>query len=48
VPDPDIPKDVAGANWSEVPGIWWRVVERLSWTILGKKSRFGCQFRPVG
>jgi hypothetical protein len=47
VPDPDIPKGVAGAKWSEVPGIWWGVVERLSWTMLGKHTRFGCQFRPV-
>ncbi len=46
-PDPDIPKGVAGASWSEVPGIWWGVVERLSWTMLGKTSKFGCQFRPV-
>ena len=26
-PDPDIPKGVAGAKSSEVPGIWWGVVE---------------------
>jgi hypothetical protein len=46
-PDPDIPTGVAGAEWYEVPGIWWNVVERLSWTMLGKQSSFGCQFRPV-
>jgi hypothetical protein len=46
-PDPDIPSAVAGAEWYEVPGIWWYVVERLSWTMLGKQSSFGCQFRPV-
>ena len=33
-PDPDIPTGVAGAEWYEVPGIWWNVVERLSWTML--------------
>lgn len=46
--DPDIPKDVAGANWYEVPGIWWGVVEKLSWTMLGKQTTFGCDFRVVG
>jgi hypothetical protein len=46
-PDPDIPSVVAGAEWYEVPGIWWHVVDRLSWTMLGKQSSFGCQFRPV-
>jgi len=42
--DPDIPKGVESAKWYEVPGIWWGVVERLSWTILGKPANAGCQF----
>ena len=46
-PDPDIPKGVAGAKWYEVPGIWWNTVERLSWTMLGKQTSFGCNFRAV-
>jgi hypothetical protein len=46
-PDPDIPNGVAGAKWYEVPGIWWNVVERLSWTMLGKLHTLGCQFRSV-
>lgn len=46
-PDPDIPKGVEGAKWYEVPGIWWGVVERLSWTMLGKPAGVGCQFRAV-
>jgi hypothetical protein len=46
-PDPDIPKGVEGARWFEVPGIWWGVVERLSWTMLGKPASTGCQFRAV-
>ena len=37
--DPDIPKGVANAKWSEVPGIWWGVVEHLSWTMLGKQTQ---------
>ena len=46
-PDPDIPKGVGEAKWYEVPGIWWGVVERLSWTMLGKATSVGCQFRAV-
>ncbi len=45
--DPDIPKEFEGAKWYEVPGIWWRVVEQLSWTMLGKQASVGCQFRAV-
>jgi hypothetical protein len=45
-PDPDIPVGVQNASWLDVPGIWWGVVERLSWTMLGK-SNAGCHFRPV-
>ena len=45
-PDPDIPKGVAEASWYEIPGIWWNVVERLSWTMLAK-THPGCHFRPV-
>jgi len=46
-PDPDIPTGMSGAKWFEVPGIWWSVVERLSWTMLGKPAAYGCQFRAV-
>jgi len=45
--DPNIPMGVEGAKWYEVPGIWWGVVERLSWTMLGKPANVGCQFRAV-
>ncbi len=45
--DPDIPTGVTGAKWYEVPGIWWNVVEQLSWTMLGKPHPYGCQFRQV-
>ena len=45
--DPDIPKGVEGARWYEVSGNWWGVVERLSWTMLGKPASTGCQFRAV-
>lgn len=46
-PDSDIPKGAAGTKWNEIPGIWWGVVERLSWTMLGKPASVGCQFRAV-
>ena len=46
-PDPDIPTGVAGAKWYEIPGIWWNVVERLSWTMLGKPHSVGCNFGVV-
>jgi len=46
-PDPDIPQGVAGADWREIPGIWWNTVERISWTMLGKPSIIGCKLRPV-
>ena len=45
--DPDIPQGVEDARWYEVPGIWWGVVERLSWTMLGLQHKYGCQFMPV-
>lgn len=46
-PDPNIPKGVKDAKWYEVPDIWWGVVERLSWTMLGKPAKYGCKFRTV-
>jgi len=46
-PDPDIPSGVAEAKWYEVPGIWWDVVVRLSWTMLGKPHPYGCQLRSM-
>jgi len=45
-PDPDIASNVVGASWTEIPGVWWETVERLSWTML-KPSSIGCKFRPV-
>lgn len=45
-PDPDIPKGVANASWRQAPHIWWAVVERLSWTMLGRISP-GCRFRAI-
>ncbi len=46
-PDPDIPKNMADAQWYEVPGIWWNTIERLSWTMVGKPAAYGWKFRLV-
>jgi hypothetical protein len=46
-PDSNIPKEVAGAKWYAVPGIWWNTVERLSWTMLGITHSKGCKFSSV-
>jgi hypothetical protein len=32
-PDPDIPTHVGGSVWYKIPGIWWNIVEHLSWTM---------------
>ena len=45
--DPDIPKEVEGAKWYDIPEIWWTTVERLSWTMLGKPAAYGCKLRQV-
>jgi hypothetical protein len=45
-PDPDIPKNVVHAAWYQIPDIWWKVVERLSWTMLARPG-VACRFRPV-
>lgn len=44
--DGNIPMSVAGADLTEVPGIWWETVERLSWSALARKTP-ACNFRPV-
>ena len=45
-PDPSIPKGVSGSTWDQVPEIWWKVVEKISWTALAHPGP-GCRFRPV-
>ena len=45
-PDPDIPQNVAGVSWYKIPGIWWTVVERLSWTMLAEHHP-GCNLGLV-
>lgn len=45
-PDPGIPKDAAGASWYQTPEIWWKVVERISWSALARRGP-GCRFRAI-
>ena len=44
-PNPYIARKVAGVSWMEIQGIWWKTVERFTWTML-KPSSIGCRFRP--
>jgi hypothetical protein len=44
--DADIPRGVENSPWYEIPGIWWNVVERLSWTTLAEQN-VGCKLGPV-
>lgn len=46
-PDASIPTNVENAAWNEVPGIWWGVVEQISWVTLTYHGGPGCRFRPV-
>lgn len=46
-PDPDIPTGVIDAPWYQIPEIWWKTVEHLSWTMLADQGPHGCHFRPV-
>ncbi len=45
-PDPAIAKDAKGSAWYEVPDVWWKTLERVSWTMLGQ-SDIGCKYPPV-
>jgi hypothetical protein len=45
-PDPDILRDAKGVGMSQLPDIWWKTVERLSWTML-TKTNVGCKFRAI-
>lgn len=45
--DPDIPTGLANTPWYQVPDVWWNIVERLSWTMLGRPQTIGCRFKPV-
>jgi hypothetical protein len=44
--DGNIPTDAAGASLAEVPEIWWKTVERLSWSALARRTP-ACNFRTV-
>jgi hypothetical protein len=44
--DGNIPTGVAGADLTQVPDIWWKTVERLSWSALARRTP-ACNFRSV-
>lgn len=44
--DSNIPTGVAGADLTQVPDIWWKTVERLSWSALARRTP-ASNFRPV-
>lgn len=44
--DGNIPTNVVDASLSEVPEIWWKTVERLSWSALARRTP-ACNLRPV-
>ncbi len=44
--DGNIPTGVAGVDLTQVPDIWWKTVERLSWSALARRTP-ACNFRPI-
>lgn len=44
--DGNIPKGVENTIWYDVPNLWWRVVEKISWSMLSRHTPV-CNFRPV-
>lgn len=44
--DRNIPTGVENTSWYDVPNLWWRVVERISWSMLARHTPV-CNFRPV-
>jgi hypothetical protein len=44
--DGNIPTGVAEADLTQVPEIWWKTVERLSWSALARRTP-ACNFRPL-
>jgi hypothetical protein len=44
--DGNIPKGVENTRWYDVPNLWWRVVEKISWSMLARHTPV-CNFRPV-
>ena len=44
--DGNIPKGVESTPWYDVPNLWWRVVKKISWSMLARHAPV-CNFRPV-
>jgi hypothetical protein len=45
-PDASIPHWAAGLPWKEAPGVWWWVIENISWSMLAREKP-GCNFRTI-
>jgi hypothetical protein len=45
-PDASIPRWAEDILWEEAPGVWWWVIEDLSWSMLAREGP-GCNFRAV-
>lgn len=44
--DPNIPTGVENTPWFDVPDLWWKVFEKISWSMLARHTP-ACNFRPV-
>jgi hypothetical protein len=45
-PDASIPRWAVDLPWEEAPGVWWWVIENISWSMLAREGP-GCNFRAV-
>ena len=45
-PDASIPHWAAGLPWKEAPGVWWWVIENISWSMLAREKP-GCNFQTI-
>ena len=44
--DQNIPNEVENTPWYNVPELWWNVFEKISWSMLARRTP-ACNFRPV-
>lgn len=44
--DQNIPDGVENTPWYNVPELWWNVFEKISWSMLARRTP-ACNFRPI-
>ncbi|NMC84771.1 MAG: hypothetical protein GYA58_05745 [Anaerolineaceae bacterium] len=44
--DQNIPTGVEDILWHNIPDLWWKVFEKISWSMLARHTP-ACNFRPV-